>query len=103
MAENLWVNIAYSKQDDRKIGCLLTSNVPFERGIDYYDMKAYASGLGRVYGQFAVSPGGTIHIDVYMNDGEGYGAIIADFKVTEQSIEVVKSREIKATVAQDEE
>ena len=34
MAENLWVNIAYSKQDDGKIACNLTSSVPFERGID---------------------------------------------------------------------
>jgi hypothetical protein len=96
------VNIAYSKQDDGKIGCLLTSNVPFERGIDYYDMKVYASSLGRVYEQFAVSKGATIHIDVYMNDGEGPGPI-ADFKVTDQAVEVVKSREIEATVSEDEE
>jgi hypothetical protein len=103
MAENLWVNIAYNKQDDGKIGCLLTSNVPFERGVAFYDMKVYASGLGRVYEQFAVSKGATIHIDVYMNGGEGTGLINADFKVTEQAVEVVKSREIEATVSQDEE
>ncbi len=98
--EKLWVHIAYSRQDDGKIACELTSNVPFKRGIDYFDMKAYADVPGgRVYKHFAVAPGGTIHIDVYGNGGEGYGHINADFKVTEQGVEVVKSREIEATVS----
>ncbi len=102
MAEDLWVHIAYSKQDDGKIACQLTSNIPLERGIDLYDMKVYASDEGRVYEQFVVAPGGTIHIDVYADGGESTG-ISADFKVTAQAVEVVKSREIEATVAEESE
>ena len=98
--EALWVHIAYSKQDDGALACTLTSNVPFERGIDLYDMKVYASGEGRVYEQFKVTPGGTIHIDVYANGGESTG-MRADFKVTDQAIEVEESHEIKATVSSD--
>ena len=98
MAEDSWVHIAYSKQDDGKIGCRLISNIPLQRGIDLYDMKVYTSDEGRVYEQFAVAPEGTIHIDVYANGGEGTG-LSADFKVTDQAVEVVKSREIEATVS----
>jgi len=94
--EKLWVHIAYSKQDDGKIACTLTSNVPLERGVDYVDMKVYAPG--RVYSQFAVAPGGAIHIDGYANGGEDAG-IKADFKVTDQAVEVVNSVEIEATAS----
>jgi len=93
-------HIAYRKQDDGAIKCLLTSNIPLERGVDFYDMKVYTSYEGRVYEQFAVVPGGTIHIDVYANGGESTG-MRADFKVTDQAIEVEESHEIKATVSSD--
>jgi len=79
----------------------LTSNILLERGVDFYDMKVYTSDEGRVYEQFAVAPGGTIHIDVYSNGGESTG-LSADFKVTDQAVEVVnQSREIEATVSSD--
>ena len=100
--EKLWVLIAYRKQDDGKIACTLTSNVPFERGRDYYGLKAYASGRGRVYDQFTVEPVGDIHIDVYANGGESSG-VDADFKVTDQAVEVVGSREIEAAVSDEGE
>jgi hypothetical protein len=38
-----------------------------------------------------------------MNGGEGTGLINADFQVTEHAVEVVKSREIEATVSEAEE
>jgi len=38
--EKLWVHIAYRKQDDGKIACQLTSNIPLERGMDFYDIKS---------------------------------------------------------------
>jgi hypothetical protein len=98
MNMSLWVHIAYRKQDDGNIACTLTSNVPLERGEDFYDMKVYMSGEGRVYEQFAVAPGGTIHIDVYANEGESTGMSI-DFQVTDLAVEVVKSRGIEATVS----
>jgi hypothetical protein len=100
--ESLWVHIAYRKQDDGKIACQLTSNVPLERGIDFYDMKVYASGEGRVYEQFVVAPGGTIHIDLYADGGESTG-MRADFKVTDQAVEVEESHEIEVSVSPTEE
>ena len=45
MAENLWVNIAYSKQDDGNIACKFTSNISFYREKEAaFDMKVYAAG-----------------------------------------------------------
>jgi hypothetical protein len=100
--KSLWVHIAYRKQDEGKIACQLTSNVPLERGIDLFDMKVYASGEGRVYEQFTLLPGGTIHIDVYKNVGESSG-VSADFKVTDPAVEVVKSYEIDVSASSVEE
>jgi hypothetical protein len=74
--------------------------VPFERGIELYDMKVYTSGEGRVYKQFAVAPGGTIRIDVYANGEESTG-MRADFKVADQAVEVEESHEIEASVSPD--
>jgi hypothetical protein len=65
-------------------------------------MKVYTSSEGRVYDQFAVAPGGTIHLDVYVNHGESSG-VSADFKLTDQAVEVVKSHEIDISVSSVEE
>jgi hypothetical protein len=45
-------------------------------------MKVYTNDGGRVYEEFAVASGGTIHIDVYSDDGQST-ALQADFKVTD--------------------
>ena|SRR5437879_3603401 len=100
-SESLWVHIAYKKQDDGKLACQLTSNIPLERGIDDYDMKVYTSDEWRVYEQFVVASGGTIHIDVYANGGESTG-MRADFKVTDQAVEVEESHELEVSVASQE-
>jgi len=101
LSDPLWVHIAYKKQDDGKIDCQVTSNIPFERGIDFYDMKVYASGEGRVYEQFTVAPRGTIHIDVYADGGESSG-MRADFKVTDQAVEVEESHGIEVSLSSQE-
>lgn len=95
-----WIHLAYSKPDNGKIACQITSNISFYREKEVaFDMKVYAA-RNRVYDLFDAKPGDTIHIDVYMSpDGESAG-MEADFKVTEQGVEVVRATGITVTTAQ---
>jgi hypothetical protein len=98
-----WIHIAYDKQEDGKIACKITSDISFfrEKGADF-DMKIYVTGQYRVYELFHANPGVTIHVDVYMSDGGEEAGWRADFKVTEQGVEVVKAIGIDATTSQEQ-
>lgn len=96
-----WIHIAYSKQDDGKIACKITSNISFYREKETaFDMKVYVAGF-RVYHMFNVKPGDPIHIDVYMSAGGESAGMEADLKVTEQGVEVVRAIDLTVTTAQE--
>lgn len=98
--EALWITLTYEQQDDRIFRCQLTSNIPFDRGEDYFDMKVYLDGT-RVYERFWAVAGLTLHVDVYENDGESTN-ISADLRVTEQAIEVIEhSPELTISVLEE--
>ena len=100
-----WIHIAYDKHEDGKIACKITSNISFYRDkkTNFFDMKVYVTGgQYRVYDLFHANPGDTIHIDVYMSDGGESAGMEADFKVTEQGVEVVRATSVTVTTSQEQ-
>lgn len=103
MAE-LWMHLTYSKQGDGKIACKITSgpDISFDRNDEApFDMKVYAA-RSRVYYMFNAQPGDPIHIDVYDSDGGESTGMEADFKVTEQAVEVVRATSVTVTTSQEQ-
>jgi hypothetical protein len=97
-----WIHIAYGKPEDGEIACKITSNISFYREKEVaFDMKVYVTGY-RVYDLFNAKLGDSIHIDIYMSDGGESAGMEADFKVTEQGVEVVRATGVSATTAKIE-
>jgi hypothetical protein len=98
-----WIHIAYDKHEDGKIACKITSDISFYREEETdFDMKVYVTGQHRVYDLFHANPGDNIHIDVYMSSGGESAGMEADFKVTEQGVEVMRATSIDATTSQEQ-
>lgn len=94
-----WITLSFQRRANGAFKCQLTSNVPLDRGEDYYDMKVYLK-FERVYEQFWAATGLPLSIDVYENDGE-YCAH-ANLNVTEKTIEVIEvSPELALTVVEE--